>query len=201
MSQRIGVINYGYSGNVYNIEKAVSFLNQEVKLITINTGSDLRLVDKIILPGVGVYRDAMEKLSLVKDALKEQIQVKPTLGICLGMQILSEKGYEFGETEGMGLIEGEVMRMPVKCRVPHIGWSGIEKIKESVILKGVNQADNFYFMHSFELMNYKDVVGLSLYCEHRYVSVIERGNVFGVQFHPEKSRLSGLKIFKNFLAL
>ncbi len=201
MKQIIGIIDYGYTGNIFNIKKAIEAIDKNVSSILVKTGPELKKADKIILPGVGSYIDAMKGISKIEEVIKETAMKKPTLGICLGMQILSEKGYEFGETKGLGLIEGEVMRLAVKYRVPHLGWACLDTIKKSKILKGITQEDNFYFMHSYELYNFKDVVSLSQYEEHKFVSSIEKDYIFGVQFHPEKSRLSGLKIFKNFFKL
>jgi imidazole glycerol phosphate synthase glutamine amidotransferase subunit len=198
MKQTIGIIDYGYAGNIYNIKKAIEYIDKEIKVIVIHAPEDIKGIDKLILPGVGTYRDVMKEISCMREAIKECARHKTVLGICIGMHILSEKGYEFGETEGFGFLKGEVMRMPVKCRVPHIGWAPIEKVGDSRILKGVTPEDSFYYMHSYEFINYTDVVGLSAYCGHNYVSAVEKENIFGIQFHPEKSRVSGFKILDNF---
>jgi len=199
MSQTIGIMDYGYAGNIFNIKKSIEGIDAGLKVTLIRDKKSLDVTDKIILPGVGAYGDAMEAVEPIKDELTDAIRKKPTLGICLGMQILSEKGYEFGESEGLGIFEGEVMRLPVKGSVPHLGWAYLDIIRPSRILEGITEKDSFYFMHSYELINYKDVAGLSIYCEHRFISVVENGNIFGVQFHPEKSRQSGLKVMKNFI--
>ena len=199
MRQTIGVIDYGYAGNVFNIKKSVENVKKDVNVIIVKDARSLSQIDKVILPGVGTYKDVMAELVDMKDELRESILKKPTLGICLGMQILSKKGYEFGETEGLGVIDGEVMRLPVKGRIPHLGWAKVDKIKNSRMLEGVKEDNQFYYMHSYELINYPDVVGLSTYCDHKFVSVFEKDNIFGVQFHPEKSRKSGLKIMENFV--
>ncbi len=200
MQQVIGIIDYGVAGNIFNIVKTLNFLNENIKINIIdNDFSKLKDVDKIILPGVGAFKNTMDDLSDNLKILRYQIAKKPTLGICLGMQILSEKGFEFGETDGIKAIEGEVKKLFVHGSVPHIGWSGVEELKDSYILKHVDIEDKFYFMHSYELINFKDCVGLTNYCNHKFISVIEKDNIFGVQFHPEKSRESGFKIFNNFL--
>jgi imidazole glycerol phosphate synthase glutamine amidotransferase subunit len=199
MKQKIGLIDYGYAGNTFNIKKAVLKVAPRAELSEVKTAKDLHEVDKIILPGVGAYRDVMHNLADLAEDIAGAIKKKPTLGICLGMQILSQKGYEFGETRGLGIFEGEVMRIPVKCRVPHLGWAPLDILRESRILNGVKKEDSFYFMHSYEFMNYKDLVSLSVYGEHQFVSVVEKGHVFGVQFHPEKSREAGLKVLENFI--
>ncbi len=197
--QTVGIIDYGNAGNLYSIKKAIENLGNGSAVKIIKSTPDFESIDKIILPGVGAYADSMKGIALFKEGLFRSIAKKPTLGICLGMQILSEKGYEFGETAGLGHLEGEVMKIPVKCKVPHLGWASLDIMKPSRILRGISREDVFYFMHSYELINYKDVVALSCYGGHNFVSVIEKDNIFGVQFHPEKSRASGLAIFKNFL--
>jgi imidazole glycerol phosphate synthase glutamine amidotransferase subunit len=199
MSQTIGVVDYGNAGNAYNIKKSLEAADSAIEVRVVCREADLKKIDKLVFPGVGTYRDVMTEIAPWKTALKAFIDQKPVLGICLGMQILSEKGYEFGETAGFAAIEGEVMKMPVKGRIPHIGWGCVEPIRSSVLLGGIAAKEQFYFMHSYELVNYKDVAGLTTYNEHKFVTVIERGHVFGVQFHPEKSREAGLKVFRNFL--
>ncbi|MBF0522462.1 MAG: imidazole glycerol phosphate synthase subunit HisH [Candidatus Omnitrophica bacterium] len=201
MIQKIGIIDYGNAGNIFNIKKALEATSLGMKISILHSAKDLKKVDKIILPGVGTYRDVMSEISAWLKDIKEGVLKKPTLGICLGMQILSEKGYEYGETVGLSAVGGEVLKMPVKGRIPHIGWSTVETIKPSKIMKGIAAQEQFYFMHSYELVNYTDVVALSTYNDHKFVAVVEKGNVFGVQFHPEKSREAGLKILKNFINL
>ncbi|MBF0479343.1 MAG: imidazole glycerol phosphate synthase subunit HisH [Candidatus Omnitrophica bacterium] len=201
MSQVIGVIDYGQAGNIFNIRKVFELAKKEVKIVVVKSGQDLKSVDKIVIPGVGTYKGAMESIAPFYQELRDKILKVPTLGICLGMQILSEIGYEFGETPGLKYFEGAVRLMPVKHPVPHIGWANVEVIRPSKILKGVTAEDVFYFMHSYEFINYKDVAGLSNYIDHSFVSVVERDQVFGVQFHPEKSRTHGLKIIDNFLSI
>ncbi len=201
MKQLIGIVDYGLAGNIFNIKKALEHCDSEVKVILIRAAADIKKADKLILPGVGSYQDAMNGIAPIQETLIAKIKHVPTLGICLGMQLLAQKGYEFQETRGLSLIEGEVMKIAVQGRIPHMGWAPVESIKKTRILKGIPPAESFYFMHSYELLNYTEVVALSQYAEHRFVAAIERDNLFGVQFHPEKSRLSGLRIFKNFISL
>lgn len=197
MKTIVGLMSYGQSGNLYNVQKALEQADSEVMLI--ENERDLNRVDRIVLPGVGSFPDAMAHISDMKDALRETILRKPCLGICLGMQILSTVGFEFEETQGLGIIGAEVKRMEVHAKVPHIGWSRLKLLNHSPIFKDINGNHRFYFMHSYEVVNYTDVVALSSYRDHVFVSAVQKGNVFGVQFHPEKSREAGLTVLRNFL--
>lgn len=197
MSEATGLLNYGNSGNTYNVQKALELAGAQVTMI--RNKSDLDSVDRIVLPGVGCFKDAMDNLAGINTALIDHIRKKPTLGICLGMQILSKIGYEFGETPGLNFIDAEVKKMEVKGKVPHLGWGTLSIIRDSPILTGITEKDNFYFMHSYEVVNYTDVFALTDYCNHKFVSVIQKGEIYGVQFHPEKSRKAGIKILENFL--
>ena len=193
----VGLLNYGSSGNTYNVQKALELAGARVTMI--RDKSDLDSVDRIVLPGVGCFRDTMNNLTSINADLINHIQKKPTLGICLGMQILSKIGYEFGETPGLNFIDAEVKKIEVKGKVPHLGWGTLSIIKDSPILDGITEKDNFYFMHSFEVINYTEVIALTDYCDHKFVSVVQKGDIYGVQFHPEKSRKSGIRILENFL--
>lgn len=197
MITHVGLLNYGNSGNIYNVQKALELAGARVTMIRNKT--DLDSVDCIVLPGVGCFKDAMDNLAGIKSDLIDHIRKKPTLGICLGMQILSKIGYEFGETPGLNFIDAEVKKMEVKCKVPHLGWGTVSIVKDSPILDGITEKDNFYFMHSYEVVNYTEVIALTNYCHHKFVSVVQKGDIYGVQFHPEKSRRAGIKILENFL--
>ena len=197
--QLVGIVNYGSSGNIYNIAKAFEKVGSRVKII--EKKEEFSGIDKIVLPGVGVFFDAMQHLKLIKETLVDQINKKPTLAICLGMQLLSSIGFEFQEAKGLEIIQAEARKMLVKCKVPHIGWGSLEIVRNTPLFKGVNEKDFFYFMHSFEVINYTEIIALTEYCNHKFVSAIQKENVFGVQFHPEKSRESGLKLIENFLSI
>jgi glutamine amidotransferase len=199
MSPHVGLMNYGNSGNIYNVQKALELAGARVTIIRDKT--DLDSVDRIVLPGVGCFKDAMNNLATLKSDLCDQIRKKPTLGICLGMQILSTIGYEFGESPGLNFIDAEVKKMEVKCKVPHLGWGTLSIVRDSPLLDGITDKDNFYFMHSYEVVNYTDLIALTNYCDHKFVSVVQKGDIFGVQFHPEKSRGAGIEILKNFLSV
>lgn len=200
MSNLIGVVNYGIAGNIHSIKKAIEKAGGIVKVI--NNKNEFSEVSKIVIPGVGSFKDAMEELEKdeLLEPLKQAIQSKPTLGICLGMQILSTLGFEYGKTQGLDAIKAEVKPMLVDAKVPHMGFNIIDVIKSNDLLSGLEDAE-FYFMHSYEVVNYTNITSLTEYSGHKFVSSIQHGNIYGVQFHPEKSRDAGIKLFKNFIEL
>lgn len=195
----VAIIEYGM-GNVASVQKALRFLNVESIVTT-----DFEVINQskyIILPGVGSFRQAMENLeqrnliTFLKDKVAEG---KPFLGICLGMQLLAEKGYEDGLTEGLGFIEGEVIRIPESnLPVPHIGWNNIS-IRIPQYFDRLTD-NNFYFVHSyfFNAKNIDDIAATVNYGSD-LVAVVQKNNVFGTQFHPEKSQTAGLQVLKNFI--
>lgn len=200
MSNLIGVINYGVAGNIHSIKKAIEKAGGKVKII--NYEDEFEKVQKIVIPGVGSFKDAIEELKndRLLEILKKEINKKPTLGICLGMQILSSLGFEYGKTGGLNIINAEVKPILVDAKVPHMGFNKIEVVKTNKLLKNLEN-EEFYFMHSYEVVNYTNVISLTNYFGHKFVSSIQKGNIYGVQFHPEKSREAGIKLFKNFVEL
>lgn len=200
MNNKVGLINYGIAGNIHSIKKAIEKAGGTVKLV--NNENELNSVDKIVIPGVGSFKDAINELRKdgLLEPLKKAIQTKPTLGICLGMQILSTLGFEYGKTVGLDAIKAEVKPMQVDAKVPHVGFNTIDVVKSNPLLNGLEN-EEFYFMHSFEVVNYTNISSLTNYAEHQFVSSIHKDNLYGVQFHPEKSREAGIKLFQNFLAL
>lgn len=193
--ETIGIVNYKNAGNIKSVHKAVLEITNNVRLI--NSATDFKSVSKIILPGVGTFNKAMASLGSLGFVEELKQTNKPILGICVGMHILARLGYENGITDGLDLIDGEVQSIVSSHKVPHVGFNAINVVGGSTLLKGLN-GKKFYFMHSYEFINYKNISALSNYMGHEFVSAIECKNVFGVQFHPEKSRQEGLMLLDNF---
>lgn len=197
----IAIIDYG-AGNLFSVKNALDYLGIE-SVITKNP-DELKSADKLLLPGVGAFPDAMRMLneSGLVDVIKEQVKVKPLLGICLGMQMLFEKGYEFGETDGLGFIKGSVKFMELEnLPVPHIGWNSLEFNVDSPLLNKCINGDYVYFVHSFAADCPAENV--AAYCDYgmKVPALVQNGNVYGAQFHPEKSGQTGLDILRCFAEL
>lgn len=205
---KISIIDYGL-GNLYSVSKAFKKFSDNV-VITEEPGT-IRFSDAIVLPGVGSFESGMKGIELrgIKGVIREfAASGKPVLGICLGAQIMLTKGHEFGTFDGLDLIAGEVVPFPKLAsgtKTPHIGWNGIygrDNSWDDTILRSVNENDNVYFVHSFVLepSNKENVLSLTKYGGYEFCSAVKKGNVYGCQFHPEKSGETGLKIIKDFVA-
>lgn len=200
------IIDYGMS-NLGSISHAVSECGGEATIS--DDPRDLNSATHIVLPGVGAYTDGMKNLDegkwiapIRKAALEDKI---PFLGICLGMQLLSDIGYEGGETKGLGLIPGKVERFVSKSdseRIPHVGWNEIYQQKDSPLLESIADGTDFYFVHSYHFIpqNKSDILCTTPYCGG-FVSALQAENIFGTQFHPEKSSRPGFQLLTNFLNL
>lgn len=199
MRQTVGVVNIGSCCNIFNILKSLKFIS--ARTLVVETPEDLGKVDKIILPGVGNFKNAITDLKKRElfVPLSEAVKNKPTMGICLGMHILAEYGYEDGKTRGLGAFPGEVHKMDTKLEIPHLGWKKIKsKSDDNPLLQGITPEQEFYFMHSYEFKNPEFAIATSTYCGQELISVIAKDNIYGLQFHPEKSRSQGIRILVNF---
>ena len=201
----IAIIDYGV-GNLFSLSSSLKAIGAE----TVITGDPeiIKKADKLILPGVGAFGDAAQKLrqnNLDKVVIEEAKNGKPLLGICLGMQMLFEKSFEYGEHDGLGLIKGEVVPMlgkiPENLKIPHIGWNALDFKKASPIFKYINEGDCVYFVHSFYAENCEDSLLATAEYGKELTAAVGRDNIFGCQFHPEKSGDVGLKILKAFCEL
>lgn len=194
----IAIIDYG-AGNLFSVKNALDFLGLENKIT--NSAEDLISADRLILPGVGAFPDAMRMLGETGliEVIKQEALKKPLLGICLGMQMLFEKGYEFGETEGLGLIKGSVKLMqPEGLPIPHIGWNSLEFNEKCPLLDKCAEGEYVYFVHSYAAECPSENV--AAYCDYgmKVPALVFAGNVYGTQFHPEKSGETGLNILRCF---
>ena len=201
MVYKVGLLDYGQAGNHESIRRALIVAGAEVIVLTDAYGFDK--VDKLVLPGVGSFSHVMKTIndSGLHNVIVETIKRVQTLGICLGMQMMASVGFEHGETKGFDLIDGEVRKMDCNGPVPHLGFSKIEILKDIPLFAGLGGHDEFYFMHSYEYVNYTNVVSLTSYYGHKFVSAVGNGHIFGVQFHPEKSRAAGIRLLKNFIEM
>ena len=198
----IAITDYGV-GNLFSIKSSLDVIG--VESVVTSDENVLRTADKIILPGVGAFRDARRKLSesgLDKVIIEEAKKGKPILGICLGMQLLFDKSYEYGEYEGLGLIKGEIR--PIAdvigegLSIPHIGWNSLIFKRETPLFKYLNDGDCVYFVHSYYAANCTESVTATAEYGCELTASAEEGNVYGCQFHPEKSGKAGLSILKAF---
>lgn len=195
----IAIVDYG-AGNIFSVKNALDYLGMESALVS--DIESIKSADAVILPGVGAFPAAMnmlEKSGLV-DTIKEESARKPFLGICLGMQLIFEKGYEFGECDGLGLIPGSVRKMEEpELIIPHMGWNKLEKLNDCPLLENVGDNEYVYFVHSYKA--HCADRNIAAYCEYggRVPALVFDGKyVYGAQFHPEKSGETGLKILRNF---
>ena len=200
----IAIVDY-QMGNVTSVANAFEALGSEVKIT--REPADFEAARRIVLPGVGAFGEGMnrlESLGLVPILANEVLRKKkPFLGICLGMQLLAEKGFEFGEHRGLGWVSGNVVKLQVGAlRLPHIGWNNLKHVKSSPILNGMDRGADFYFVHSYHFRTAASLETTAT-CEYgeEFTAVIQKDNLFGVQFHPEKSQKAGRVLLENFLVL
>jgi glutamine amidotransferase len=201
----IAIVDYGLC-NLDSVRRAFEECGAAVTVT--DDPRDLTNADRIVLPGVGAFGDAMSALrkSGLEDALSQEVHGNgiPFLGICLGMQLIASIGFEGGETNGLGWISGEVRRFAptmLDKRIPHVGWNEVVATPGSTLFAGVPLGADFYFVHSYHFVcdDKSDIAGTTPYCGW-FTSALERENVFAVQFHPEKSQRHGFQLLRNFLA-
>ena len=203
----VGIIDYG-AGNFASVWNA--FQKHGRKLIAVTEAADLRQCSHVVLPGVGAFSSAMEQLA--KTGLTAHLRelllhgTTPFLGICVGMQVLGSRGTELTPSEGLGIVQGAVTKLELPndapaLALPHMGWSDVAVAPGSVMFRGIDIGDpSFYFLHSYALQS-TDGSALFSYCDYGrpFIAALEKGSVFGVQFHPEKSQRNGNRLIANFL--
>ena len=199
----IAIIDYG-AGNLKSVKHALDFLGAECKITS--CADEILSADKVILPGVGAFGDAMDALekSGMVEVINQVVDKNiPLLGICLGLQLMFEESEETPNVKGLGLFKGKIVKIPdTGLKIPHMGWNSIELAKDSRILKDIGEEPYVYFVHSYYLET-PDTEVVSAYTEYgaRLGIAVEDGNVFATQFHPEKSGDVGMKILENFISL
>lgn len=198
----IAILDYGV-GNLFSLASSFRALGEET--IVTSDAAVLAAADKLILPGVGAFGDAADKLrasGLVPALLAEVEKGKPLMGICLGMQLLFEKSYEYGEHAGLGLLRGAVVpmegKLPKALKIPHIGWNALHKVGDHPLLGTVREGECVYFVHSFYAEGCEDSLLATTEYGCELTAAVAKGNVCGCQFHPEKSGEVGLRILKAF---
>lgn len=198
----IAIIDYGV-GNLFSLRSSFAAIGQEAEVVS--DPAELKKGDRLILPGVGAFEDAAEKLRRtgMDRAIREEAgRGKPLLGICLGMQLLFERSFEYGEHEGLGLLKGEIRpiseRIPEGLKIPQMGWNALKILRQSSLLRNTREGEHVYFVHSYSAVRCED----SLLAVTEYgadlTACVGKDNVFGCQFHPEKSGEVGLRILKAF---
>ena len=203
----IAVIDYGV-GNLFSLTASLGYLGAET--IVTNKKEDIIAADKIILPGVGAFEDAIAKLratGLVDTIMEETAKGKPLLGICLGMQLLFEESHEYGVHQGLGLIKGTIASITedmkaaeiTDLKVPHMGWNPLNFVEDEPLFKYINQGDSVYYVHSFYGKDCDESTIATSEYGIKITGAVRSGSVYGTQFHPEKSGEVGLKILKAFM--
>lgn len=204
--KRVAIIDYGM-GNIDSVFRAVEECGG-TPVVTC-TEAEINNADCLILPGVGAFGDGINNIRLrrLDEIIAERVLGRgiPLLGICLGMQLLADKGYEFGFHSGLGWISGEVVLLQPDSpltRIPHVGWDEIHAQQHSPLLQGVEPGRDFYFVHSYHFIcaNKENILATTPCCGS-FASVVGKDNIFGVQFHPEKSQKAGFLVLRNFLSI
>jgi glutamine amidotransferase len=200
----ITIVDYGM-GNLRSVQKAFEKLGVAAEIVT--SPAQVTAARKLVLPGVGAFRDAIHELQRLKlvDPIRDHIAAdKPFLGICLGLQLLFDVGYEDGEWQGLGVLRGSVVRFPEfsDLKVPHMGWNTLEVVQSVPLLKGIPADASVYFVHSYYVKPQDESV-VAAFTDYgiRFTSMVARGNLYATQFHPEKSQKVGLKLLENYAGM
>jgi glutamine amidotransferase len=200
----IAVVDY-QMGNLRSVQKAFERVGHGA-IVTCDP-ADVERADKIVLPGVGAFEDAIAELrrrELVEPIKEAIVRGKPFLGICLGLQLLFDVSYEGGRHEGLGVLRGEVVRfdLPPEFKVPHMGWNQADIVRPAPALAGIPQGAHFYFVHSYYVVpRDPEIIAIMVEYGRPFCAAVWRDNVFATQFHPEKSQSDGLQLLKNFAEL
>ena len=194
----IAIIDYGM-GNLRSVQKAFEYLGNHA--VITDDVSVIQKADKVVLPGVGAFQDAMKTITQkgIDKVLYDIVDSKkPLLGICLGMQMFFDKSYEYGEHKGLGILQGEIKLLTNTVKIPHMGWNSLYIQKRSPLFEGLPEQPYVYFVHSYHLETNADIVSATTYYGKQIQVAAQKENVFALQFHPEKSGDIGLKILENF---
>ena len=198
----VAIIDYGV-GNLFSLRSSFAAIGKEAAVTS--DPEEIRRSDRVILPGVGAFGDAAKKLretGLDRIVLEEAERGKPLMGICLGMQLLFDKSFEYGEHDGLGLLRGEIRpiseRIPTGLKIPQMGWNALKIVRKAPILKYTEEGTFVYFVHSFSAVKCEDSLLASTEYGAELTACVGKKNVFGCQFHPEKSGKVGLQILKAF---
>ena len=201
----VALIDYGV-GNLFSLQSSFAMIGEEAAVTT--DPREIHAADRIVLPGVGAFGDAAEKLR--RSGLEETVRAeakagKPLLGICLGMQLLFEKSFEYGEHAGLGLLKGEIRpiaeRVPPELKIPQMGWNALKIVRPSRILKEIREGEYVYFVHSYSAVGCDESLAATTEYGADLTACVEYENVMGCQFHPEKSGRVGLRILKAFCGM
>ena len=203
----LAIVDYGMA-NLRSVQKAFAQVGHAARIVT--TPEQVRQADRLVVPGVGAFRDAIATLNQtgLAEAIRAFVRTgKPFLGICLGLQLLMERGYEEGTHEGLGLIAGDCVRFtvdgpPQHLKVPHMGWNSLHWEQDAPLFRGLPEGSYVYFVHSYHVQpRDRSVIACTAEYGGRFVAGIRKDNIMATQFHPEKSQAVGLKILSNFAAL
>jgi len=199
----IAIIDYG-AGNLNSIQKALEFVGEETVILEEGKAESIDQYSGLVLPGVGAFPGAMERLkenNFIEFIEKFVETGRPFLGVCLGMQLLFEWGFEDQKTRGLGLLKGNIIKMKTEYKIPHMGWNQLEIVKNDLLFKGLPENPHFYFVHSYQLAEVTDEVLATVGYGTTVPAVVRKNNVIGFQFHPEKSGNNGIKLLENFREL